>query len=297
MGFGSEIKTSFSGKEHLLRLLLINTALFLFFAAIKLFNFLGLPISARQTGEWVELPANLGQLIHKPWTLFTYMFIHYNFAHVLFNLLVMYWTGRIFSDFLPQKKLTAVYVLGGLFGGLAFVGMYNILPVFETTGDLAVLIGASAGVFAVMVAAATLAPDYPVHMILIGEVRLKYVAIALTILYLISIPDSNSGGNIAHLGGGFAGLFYILMLRKGIDAGKWVEFLIDLPTRINRPKIRVAHSREVKIGAAQKNTNRNRQEVIDAILDKISRSGYDSLSQQEKETLFKASGDQNDNNS
>ncbi|MFM2191015.1 MAG: hypothetical protein RL491_1401 [Bacteroidota bacterium] len=296
MGFGNEIRTSFSGKEHLLRLMLINTALFLFFAAIKLFSFLGLPISARQLGEWVELPSNLHILVEKPWTLFTYMFIHYNFVHVLFNLLVMYWTGRIFSDFLPQKKLTAAYVLGGLSGGLAFVAMYNILPVFETSSGGAVLIGASAGVFAVMVAAATLAPDYPVHMILIGEIRLKYVAIALTILYLISIPDSNSGGNIAHLGGGLAGLFYIFLLRKGVDAGKWIEFLMDAPAWFNRPKIRVAHSREVKIGAVPKTNNRNQQDVIDAILDKISRSGYDSLSQQEKETLFKASGDQNDNN-
>lgn len=297
MGFGQEIRTTFSGKEHLLRLMLINTVLFLFFAAIKLFGFLGLPISARQLGEWFELPANLAMLAKKPWTLFTYMFIHYNFVHVLFNLLVMYWTGRIFSDFLPQKKLTAAYVLGGLSGGLAFVLMYNILPVFEATGAGAVLIGASAGVFAVMVAAATLAPDYPVHMILIGEIRLKYVAIALTILYLISIPDSNSGGNIAHLGGGLAGLFYILLLRKGVDAGKWVEILIDVPSWFNRPRIRVAHSREVKMGASTKSNNRNRQEVIDAILDKISRSGYDSLSQQEKETLFKASGEQNDQNS
>jgi membrane associated rhomboid family serine protease len=295
MTLGNEIRTSFSGKEHLLRIMLINTALFLFFAAIKLFSFLGLPISARQIGEWVELPANLGQLIQKPWTLFTYMFIHYNFVHVLFNLLVMYWTGRIFSDFLPQKKLTATYVLGGISGGIAFVAMYNIIPAFESTGSTTVLIGASAGVFAVMVAAATLAPDFPVHMILIGEIRLKYVAIALTILYLISIPDSNSGGNIAHLGGGLAGLFYILMLRKGFDAGKWVEFLIDLPSWFNRPKIRVAHSREVKIGVSQKTNNRNRQEVIDAILDKISRSGYESLSQQEKETLFMASGEQTDN--
>ena len=135
MTLGNEIRTSFSGKEHLLRLMLINTALFLFFAAIKLFSFLGLPISARQIGEWIELPANLGQLIQKPWTLFTYMFIHYNFVHVLFNLLVMYWTGRIFSDFLPQKKLTAAYVLGGIAGGIAFVAMYNIIPAFESAAS------------------------------------------------------------------------------------------------------------------------------------------------------------------
>ncbi|MFM8917364.1 MAG: rhomboid family intramembrane serine protease [Bacteroidota bacterium] len=295
MGFSNEIRTSFSGKEHLLRLLLINAALFLFFAAIKLFGFLGLPISARLIGEWVELPASLSHLLSKPWTLITYMFIHYNFIHVLFNLLVLYWTGRIFSDFLPQKKLTATYVLGGLSGGLAFVAMYNILPVFEASESVAVLIGASAGVFAVMVSAATLAPNYPVHMILVGEIRLKYVAIALTILYLISIPDSNSGGNIAHLGGGLSGLFYILLLRKGIDTGKWIEFIVDLPSWFNRPKIRVAHSREIKIGSSPKSTSRNRQEVIDAILDKISRSGYESLSQQEKETLFKASGDQTEN--
>lgn len=296
MKFKDEIRIAFTGRDHLFRLMLINASVFLFFALLKLFVFLGFPSESMRLGSFLELPSNLDALLVKPWTLFTYMFVHYNFMHVLFNLLVMYWTGRIFCDFLPQSKLTAVYILGGLMGGLSFVLLYNVIPAFEAASSLSILIGASAGVFAIMVGAAMLAPDYPVHMILFGEVKLKYVAIALTILYLVSIPDSNSGGNIAHLGGGLAGMFYIMLTRKGINPGGWIEFILSLPSKIRNRKIRVVHSKPVPMMVGKPNTDKLQQDVIDAILDKISRSGYDSLSAKEKEILFKASGDPKDRN-
>jgi len=297
MKFRDEIRITFNGREHLLRLMLINAAVFLFFALLKLLAFLGLPSEVLRLGNYLELPSNLQALMLKPWTVFTYMFVHYNFMHVLFNLLVMYWTGRIFCEFHPQSRLTALYVLGGLAGGLAFVVLYNIIPAFEVASAMTVLIGASAGVFAIMVGAAMMAPNYPVQMLLFGEIKLKYVAIALTILYLVSIPDSNSGGNIAHLGGGLAGLFYILLMRKGFNPGAWVEYLLELPTKLGERKIRVVHSKTNASFSKKGDTNKLRQDVIDAILDKISRSGYDSLTAKEKEILFKASGDANDPNS
>jgi membrane associated rhomboid family serine protease len=294
MKFKDEIRIAFSGREHLLRLMLINAGVFLFFALTKLMVFLGSPGEILRLGNLLELPSNLDVLLVRPWTIFTYMFIHYNFMHVLFNLLVMYWTGRIFCEFLPQSKLTALYILGGLMGGMSFVVLYNVVPVFEAANDMAILIGASAGVFAIMVGAAMLAPNYPVHMILFGEIKLKYVAIALTILYLVSIPDSNSGGNIAHLGGGLAGVFYIILTRKGINPGGWIEFFLSLPSRISNRKIRVVHSKPIASMSGKRKADKMQQDVIDAILDKISRSGYDSLTAKEKEILFKASGDSND---
>jgi membrane associated rhomboid family serine protease len=294
MKIRDEIRVTFSGREHLLRLMLINAVVFLFFALLKLLAFLGLPGEVLRLGQLLELPSNLHAFFLKPWTLFTYMFVHYNFMHVVFNLLVMYWTGRIFCEFQPQKRLTAIYILGGLFGGIAFVLLYNIIPAFEAVSNLSVLIGASAGVFAIMVASAMMAPNYPVQMLLFGEIKLKYVAIALTILYLVSIPDSNSGGNIAHLGGGLIGLFYIQFMNKGINLGIWIEFLLDLPSKMTTKKIKVVHSNTSKRISAVSSKTKMQQDVIDAILDKISKSGYDSLTSKEKEILFKASGDSKD---
>lgn len=293
MDFKNELRIAFSGKSHLRNLIGINVLIFLVFAMVKLIGFLSGSNAPVILSEWVGLSSDMGKLAYRPWTFITYMFVHFDFFHVLFNLLVLYWTGRIFSDFLPQSKLTTTYVIGGLAGGLAFVLMYNTIPVFAAQKEFALLVGASAGVLSVMAAAAVLAPNYPVHLLLFGEVRLKYIAVLLTILYLFSIPDSNSGGNIAHLGGVLAGFTYIKFFQRGWDVGKWIEFAF---TYRNKPgKFKVVHTKvQSKVNISTKKPNDN-QEVIDSILDKISRSGYQSLTKSEKEALFKASGEPLDN--
>ena len=184
MNLVNDMRMSFYGRKNLFRLVAINVIVFLAFSLVKLICFLVSAQPMPYFHEWVGLHSDLNILGSRPWTVFTYMFVHFEFLHLLFNMLVLFWTGRIFCEFLPQKKLLSAYILGGLSGGIFFILMYNLLPVFNPMKDATVLIGASAGVLSVMAAAAVLAPDYPVHMILFGEVRLKYVAATLTLLYL-----------------------------------------------------------------------------------------------------------------
>jgi hypothetical protein len=168
--------------------------------------------------------------------------------------------------------------------------MYNIMPVFADSVHLSMLIGASAGVIAVLCAIAALVPDYIVHLIFLGPVRLKYVAIFLVLLYLVSIPDGNAGGNISHLGGALYGFLYTRSLKAGGNPGSWLEKLLGRLTSAGKPKLKMVHRNQT--GGSYRDPS-SRQEVIDAILDKISRSGYSSLSAEEKEVLFRASKNTN----
>jgi membrane associated rhomboid family serine protease len=230
-------------------------------------------------------------LAQQPWSIITYMFVHENFMHILFNMLILFWTGKIFCEFLGSRKIVVTYILGGISGALLYILAYNIFPVFSNAVELSKLIGASAGVIAVLVAIATLAPDYTIHLILFGPVRLKYVALFLVLLYLISIPDGNAGGNISHLGGAIFGFIYTSLLKKGSDIGLWLENLIDFIMKLFQPsqRIKIIHKSPFSNSKDGTKPSQPRQEVIDSILDKISRSGYSSLSKEEKETLFKAS--------
>jgi hypothetical protein len=223
------------------------------------------------------------------------MFIHENFLHILFNMLVLYWTGKIFCEFLGSSKLVAVYILGGLAGAFLYILSYNIFPAFAQSLHFSQLIGASAGVIAVLVAIATMVPDYTMHLILFGPVRLKYIAIFLVLLYVISIPDGNAGGNISHIGGAAFGFFYSRILKKGTNIGSWLEKILDTLQNLFFPskRLKAVHRRSGgRRSASAPSDSTPRQEVIDAILDKISRSGYSSLSKEDKEILFKASKNQ-----
>jgi len=200
-------------------------------------------------------------------------------------MIVFYWLGKLLTEYLGNEKLWATYILGGLTGAVFYLLAYNLFPAFSGTGSQ--LMGASAGVIAVMVAAATLLPDYTVQLILFGPVRLKYIALFSILLYAISIPDGNAGGNIAHLGGALFGFVMVKQLQKGNDITAW---LVKLFTRSGKPKMKVvANKRKTANEEAYNTEKKNHQEMIDQILDKISQSGYSSLSAEEKEILFKAS--------
>jgi len=290
-----DLKSGFSGNKELLNLILINLSIFIVLSLTKLFIFLagasGISLSQFIT-DYLSVTPDLSIFFRKPWTLITYMFTHVDFFHILFNLLILFWTGKIFSIFLPSSKIPAVYILGGIAGGLLFILLYNTLPAFSQIKNISYLIGASAGVLAVLTAAAILAPDYPVHLLLFGEVKLKFIALTLGLLYLISIPDGNSGGHIAHMGGIIAGFIYIKLLKAGTDIGKWIELILHFASKLfSRKKIRIVHRSHEKKERLQHNNFKNTQQVIDAILDKINRSGYESLTKKEKEILFKASKD------
>lgn len=284
-----EIKMSFTRSEGLFRLMFLNIVVFLLISVTKLIFFLAGSGSEHLTFfvSQVALHADFGWLLTHPWSLITYMFVHVNFLHILMNMLILFWSGKLFCEYLTSSRIVAVYLLGGIVGGLFYMISYNTFPVFSESVSLSSLIGASAGVLAVLVAIATLIPNYQMHLILFGPVKLKYIALVFTLIYLISIPDGNSGGNISHIGGIVFGFAYTRLLQKGINMGGWLEKMMSAVTGLFRPssRIKVVH----KSDRMRKASGTPHQELIDSILDKISRSGYSSLTKEEKEILFKAS--------
>ena len=287
---------SFTRAEGLFRIMALNILVFLAVGITKVVLFLSGSDNNIVTYviDILAVKSNIPLLARHAWSPVTYMFVHENFMHILFNMLILFWTGKIFCDFLGSKKLVAVYLMGGLAGAVLYIAAYNLFPAFIQQVEFSRLIGASAGVIAVLVAIATLAPDYVMHLLFFGPVRLKYIAIFLVLLYVISIPDGNAGGNISHLGGAALGFFYSRLLKAGTDIGAWLVSLLDFITGIfsGKPRLRTVHNRRASSGRNADSTPR--QEVIDAILDKISRSGYSSLSKEEKDILFKASKQQKD---
>ncbi|MBK9319849.1 MAG: rhomboid family intramembrane serine protease [Bacteroidetes bacterium] len=287
-----DIKMQFTGAEALYRLLLINCAVFLLITITRSVFFLA--GADNGTVEWVvmklSLPADLSSLLRQPWTLLTYMFLHTGLLHILFNMLILFWTGRLFTEYLGNAKLWATYVAGALVGALAYVISFNLLPAFDGTVSSSYLLGASAGVIAVLVAVATLLPDYVVHLLIFGAVRLKYVAIFSIVLYFISIPLGNAGGHIAHLGGALFGYLMIVQLRKGRDLTAWLTGLSAMKLRSKPVKMTVVKSGRSRYNSDDLHEGIASQELVDRILDKINKSGFDSLSKEEKEILYKASG-------
>lgn len=261
----------------------INVAVFFVFGFLKI-------IETLTTGQstWIDLitnylavPADLHKLLYHFWTPLTYMFLHQGIFHILFNMLWLYWMGRIFEEYLGGKKLTTVYILGGLAGALLYVLAYNIFPLFEPVKAISYTVGAPAGVIAIVVATATLLPNYTIGLLFLGPVKLKWIALFYVLISFLGVTGSNAGGEIAHLGGALLGFVYIKQIRRGNDWGKSLEKLFKRPS-----KLKVVHGGKQNTGALPS------QEEIDRILDKISKSGYDSLSKQEKNTLFKVSDDQ-----
>lgn len=288
-------KSFLKQRNMLSRLVLINIVVFLVVSIIGLFLWLfeinSGPEQARVSPfvNWFAVPSNPSLLIQKPWTLISYMFLHEGFFHLLFNMIVLYFGGRIFSEYLNDRKLFSTYFWGGIFGGLLYVISYNYFPVFDQAVGYSFALGASASVLAILVAIATHVPNYYVNIILLGRVRLKHLAIAFIIIDLLSIQGSNPGGHIAHIGGAIWGFLYIHLIKRG-----W-----NLSSLFNIPKISFkkgprrgytnpGYKRPISDDAYNRNRVTDQQE-IDKILEKISKSGYSSLSKKEKELLFKNS--------
>jgi len=243
----------------------------------------------------LALPSNIMTFLLKPWTLVTYFFTHERFFHILFNMLFLYWFGRIIYEFLGNNKLIILYILGGLIGGLLFILIYNLVPYYSNRVDNSILIGASAGVFAVVVGAATYMPNYTFFLLFLGPVKIKYIAIFYVLLSFFNIDGSNAGGELSHLGGAFIGFFYVQQLRKGNDFGQpIIQFLNFVKSLFkSSPKIKVSYkSKKQKTQTKKTNVTKDTgisQDEIDIILDKISEGGYESLTKEEKQKLFDAS--------
>lgn len=242
--------------------------------------------------EWVGVPADPEYLLYRPWTLVTYMFTQFGFLHLLFNMLWLYWFGSFFLNYFSERKLTGVYLLGGLAGAALYVLAYNIFPAFALTRLSSWAIGASASVMAVVFAVCTYLPQHKVYIFLIGPVKLIYLAIFTAFIDVISIPSGNAGGHIAHLGGALFGYLFVLGVRKNKDLTHGFTSLgIAIGNLFSkRKKLKVKYRKSVSEMNDREYNEYKKQydDRINQILDKISRSGYESLTREEKEILFKS---------
>ncbi len=286
MSIAEEIKESFRKGSVLTRLIYINIGVFL---AVRIVHVLFFLVNRESPlVGWLALPADVGQLLTLPWTLISYMFLHFSFLHILFNILWLYWMGKIFIFYFDEKKLLGVYLLGGLTGGLFFVLAYNLFPAFSGALGFARLLGASASVLAIIAAVATYAPNHTISLLFIGQIKMKHLAWFSILLYVIGIASSNAGGNLAHLGGAAFGFVYALQYRQGRDWTKGITWLTGALAKLFRPRPRIKVSHRAKADDIEYNRQKNlKQEEINRVLDKISKSGYDSLTREEKELLFK----------
>lgn len=305
--FAEELKFAFNRPNNgLIRIILINLIVFALLIIMRVIMNLS---GAGEIFAWIisqlMMPSDVSTFLTRPWTIITYMFTHMDFFHILFNMLFLYWFGQIIMDYLGSRKFVNIYVLGGLAGGLLFMLMYNLIPYYHNQLG-APLLGASAGVAAIIVAAATLVPNHSFVLLFIGPVKIKYIAIFYVVFKSFAgLDGSNAGGELAHLGGALIGYLYVLQLRNGNDFGAWISGSLDWIKGLfdRKPKIRVTHKQktysqkdEAYTHSAATKTGKNsgarstsEQEEIDAILDKISAKGYESLSKEEKQKLFNAS--------
>jgi len=205
-------------------------------------------------------------------------------------MLWLYWFGKIFLEYLDQKKLVAVYLLGGIIGAIVYILSFNIFPAFADFVDISVAIGASASVMAVVVAIAAYVPDYTVSLFLLGRIKIKYMALGIFILTSIMDFSVNSGGKLAHIGGALLGYLYTVNLRRGHDMGRGINKIIDFFSTLFKPrkKVRVTYKKPTDDYEYNK-IKAEHQAKINSILDKISKGGYDSLTKEEKDLLFKES--------
>ncbi len=287
---GGMTKDLFKQNSVLKWLLLVNVGIWIMVAFANLFLWLYKSPGTNLLVRWLSVPADWTELIRKPWTVVTYMFLHERFWHLFFNVWMLWFGGMIFTRFLSQKQLALTYGLGGLVGALFFILAYNLFPVFETAKYTAVAMGASASVLAILVAAATYQPDYGLNILLFGQLKFKWLAIAFVVIDLLSISAENPGGHIAHLGGALFGFVYGFVLRKSL--GKPAE-----PKRKKRkPKMEYTPYEEIhdepQVPRSDEEYNyqkAERERDVDAILDKIAKDGYASLTAEEKEFLFRNS--------
>ncbi len=295
------VRHFFEQKSALSNLILANILIFLIINLVNLVLYLfSIDQAFAQTQGlsrltyWLSIPADPGEILLKPWTLITYMFVQEGLFHLLFNMMVLYVGGQIFINYLSSKMLVATYFLGGLSGALIYILSYNFFPAFSSNVANAIAYGSSASVLAIFVAAATWAPELNMQVFLTFKVRLKYLAIIIILLDVINIQNGNSGGHLAHLGGAFYGFLFALNLKKGKNIGSFFENL-NLQKAFawfKKPKKKFKKVYTNPRPSTDEDYLRHKAEEqahMDSILEKIKKSGYESLSAEEKATLFNAS--------
>lgn len=290
----TDLRQRFRQGSISLQLIYINIGVFLLLTLVQvillLFN-----IRDFSPVRWLEMPSDVTRLLVQPWSVLTYMFLHADVFHLLFNMLWLYWFGQLFLYNFSAKHLRGLYLLGGIAGALLYLLFYNIFPYFH--GVSGMMVGASASVLAIVVASAVSMPEYRLNLLLFGQVKLKYVALVVVLTDLLFITSNNAGGHIAHLGGALAGWWFARGIRDGkYDATSWINRLLDTvqgwfvrSPRKEKPRMKVhvggKHGKDYDYNARK----RSQEEEIDRILDKVRQSGYEGLTAEEKRKLFDAS--------
>lgn len=288
-----DIKAQLKNGNPITRLIIINVAVFIIINVLRIFDTLGfLSVFFSFLIDNISFHISLQGIIYKPWTIITYMFTHIELFHLFWNMVTFYWFGQILSGYTSTKKIIPLYMMGGIAGVLIPTLLFSVVPAFHTYIGTP-MVGASAGVTAIIIASATLVPQVRLNLMFIGPVKLIYVALFVVFIDIINVASQNNiGGSLAHLGGALMGYVFIVQYKKGTDLSKGINTFLDwihgLFKGSSKSKLKTVHRRPV----SDKDYNSSKvatQEQIDAILDKISKSGYESLSNKEKEFLFKAS--------
>jgi membrane associated rhomboid family serine protease len=301
MNIIQDIRQVFVRRDNALnQLIVLNVLVFALVVLLEAGTYLTqTPVVLMQVMRQIELSSNLGVLARHPWTVLTYAFTHQGFFHILFNMLNLYWFGQLIREYLGDQRLVSLYVLGALTGAAVFLLSYNLIPVLQPAAAAGqAVLGASAAVTAIIVGAATLLPDYTFMLLLLGPVKIKWIAVAVVLISLGGINGGNTGGEIAHLGGALLGYVFIKQLQAGHDLGRPIIAIGNWFSRVfgPRPTMRASYREPVTASRQSSATAKKpagvsqpHTEEVDMILDKISRSGYESLSKEEKQKLFRAS--------
>ena len=291
--FISDLKSRFHRGDINVQLIYINVGVFvvttLVSVFLRLFN-----IGDASWMNFMTLPASIPEFLKQPWSLLSYMFLHADPLHLLFNMLWLNWFGQLFLSFFSARHFRGLYLLGGICGGLFYMLALNVFPYFTPYIYISTLLGASASVLAIVVATAVREPEYRVNFMFIGTVRLKYVALFMVVTDLLFVTSGNGGGHIAHLGGALAGWWFAWSLRKGKDVTKWINGVLDgcsgVWSKLSSKKPKMKVSKGGRAADYDYNARKKQQsEEIDRILDKLKKSGYGSLTTEEKKRLFDAS--------
>jgi len=291
MSILEDLKLQFKIGDVLTKLIFWNTAFFVIPSVV--FGILPLFKINIDYLSYLSLSSNPNDLFWKPWSIFTYAFCHFSILHVLFNLIMLHFAGRLFLIFFNQKQLFSLYFVGSLFAGIVFLLSYMFFPALSNVNTA--LVGASASVMAILFATVSYSPLMNIRLMLFGNVKLWHIAIILIVIDMFQLPLENTGGHLAHMGGAFFGYIYIRLLKNGTDVCNWFTLILDVFSSIfvrrkSKPfkKVHRTYNAPTEKRASKIVTKDKVQQQIDEILDKISQSGYDSLSSEEKEFLFKA---------
>lgn len=286
----NDIKSNFKQGNILIRLIYINVGIFVLANLVSLLFYLFTKSTLTEFyNNILAYPSSVSVLIFKPWTIITYMFMHAGLWHILFNLLWLYWFGQIFLQYLSHRQLLSVYILGGFSGALLYTLAYNLLPAFDAERFGSTMVGASAAVMAVVIGVSAIMPNYRINLLLLGSVKLKYIALVTIIIDIISIQYGNAGGHIAHLGGALFGYFFAVRYHKGFDITSGFSKFLESFFSFFKPRKRMKVSYKKPADDLKYNSYKvEQQKEMDRILDKISKSGYEGLTHEEKNFLFKS---------